>query len=158
MNEFRLDHMYILYYVNVAHLITTGIFPVGSLIVLNYLVYSHLVERRRQAESLGRPRSYMIFHKQWIYSKKSLSRFNLCILYFKGIQTQSHHFQLQMRNQITLENRQVHMLFGVVILFFVGYALRFVLNVNELHSIISTNEEKQDCPGILPTWIHVSNF
>ena len=50
------------------------------------------------------------------------------------------------------------MLFGVVILFFVGYALRFVLNVNELHSIISANEEKQDCPGILPTWIHVSNF
>ena len=50
------------------------------------------------------------------------------------------------------------MLFGVVILFFVGYALRFVLNVNELHSIISTTEEKQDCPGILPTWIHVSNF
>ena len=50
------------------------------------------------------------------------------------------------------------MLFGVVILFFVGYALRFVLNVNELHSIISTNDEKQDCPGILPTWIHVSKF
>ena len=50
------------------------------------------------------------------------------------------------------------MLFGVVILFFVGYALRFVLNVNELHSIISANEEKQDCPGILPTWIHVSKF
>ena len=64
MNEFRLDHMYILYYVNVAHLIITGIFPVGSLIVLNYLVYSHLVERRRQAESLGRPKSYMIFHKK----------------------------------------------------------------------------------------------
>ena len=59
MNEFRLDHLYILYYVNVAHLIITGIFPVGSLIALNYLVYSHLVERRRQAESLGRQKSYM---------------------------------------------------------------------------------------------------
>ena len=23
---------------------------------------------------------------------------------------------------------------------------------------IETNDEKQDCPGILPTWIHVSKF
>ena len=86
MNEFRLDHMYILYYVNVAHLITTGIFPVGSLIVLNYLVYSHLVERRRQAESLGRPKSYMIFHTK-------ILRILLLYLYF--IQIQLLHFMFQ---------------------------------------------------------------
>ena len=63
-----------------------------------------------------------------------------------------------MKNQITLENRQVHMLFGVVFLFFVGYALRFVLNVNELHSILNNNDDKSKCPSALPSWIHVRYF
>ena len=79
-------------------------------------------------------------------------------MHSSGLHQQSHHFQRQMKNQITLENRQVHMLFGVVILFFVGYALRFVLNVNELHSILSNNNDKSKCPSELPSWIHVRYF
>ena len=53
MNDFRRDPDYILYYINVAHLIITGLFPLVSLIVLNYLVYKHLVTRRKQVETLG---------------------------------------------------------------------------------------------------------
>ena len=73
-----------------------------------------------------------------------------------GLQTESHHFQLQMKNQLTLENRQVHMLFGVVILFLSGYTLRFVLNLNELHSILIPKNGSNSCPNTLPSWIHVS--
>jgi hypothetical protein len=54
MNEFRRDPQYILYYVNISHLVITGIFPVASLVVLNYLVYKTLVERRKQVEYLGK--------------------------------------------------------------------------------------------------------
>ena len=54
MKEFRRDPQYILYYVNISHLLITGIFPVASLIFLNYMVYKQLVERRKQAEVLGK--------------------------------------------------------------------------------------------------------
>ena len=78
------------------------------------------------------------------------------VLHILGLQTESHHFQLQMKNQLTLENRQVHMLFGVVFLFLAGYALRFVLNLNELHSILIPKNGNDACPNTLPSWIHVS--
>ena len=78
------------------------------------------------------------------------------LFHILGLQTESHHFQLQMKNQLTLENRQVHMLFGVVILFLSGYTLRFVLNLNELHSILIPKNGNVSCPNTLPSWIHVS--
>ena len=80
----------------------------------------------------------------------------LNIYYSSGIQTQSHHLQQHMKDQIALENRQVHMLFGVVTLFFVGYALRMVLNINELHLILTKGADEGKCRVRLPSWIHVS--
>ena len=79
-------------------------------------------------------------------------------VYAIGIQTQSHHLQRQMKNQITLENRQVNMSFGVVLLFFIGYALRLVLNLNELYSTLNKEDDKKECPARLPSWIHVRNM
>ena len=41
-----------------------------------------------------------------------------------------------MKNQLTLENRQVHMLFGVVFLFLAGYALRFVYKRQSVRNLV----------------------
>ena len=54
INDFRINPQYILYYVNIAHLVITGIFPLASLIILNYLIYKQLVDRRKQVETLGK--------------------------------------------------------------------------------------------------------
>ena len=78
-------------------------------------------------------------------------------MYFPGISTHSYHASQQMKNQIALENRQAHMLFGVVTLFFIGYTLRMVLNVNELHVMLTrSKEEAEHCPVVFPFWIRVS--
>lgn len=49
----RLNPDYILYYVNVAQNVVTGLIPLISLVVLNYLVYTHLVKRRKGIHWLG---------------------------------------------------------------------------------------------------------
>ena len=157
MNDLRQDPQYNLYYVNISHLVITGIFPVASLVLLNYLVYKHLVQRRKQVKSLGKNieiddldnKNQKIIK---VFASDTIQML-FCIL---GLQTESHHFQLQMKSQLTLENRQVHMLFGVVFLFLSGYALRFVLNLNELHSILIPKNGNDSCPNTLPSWIHVS--
>ena len=56
--DFRKDPKYVLYYINLGHLMITGIFPLISLIILNHLVYKHLVKRRRQVEELGKKNNY----------------------------------------------------------------------------------------------------
>ena len=51
--KFRESPDYVLYYINIGHLMITGVIPLISLIILNCLVYKHLIERRRQTEILG---------------------------------------------------------------------------------------------------------
>ena len=157
MNDLRQDPQYNLYYVNISHLVVTGIFPVTSLVILNYLVYKHLVQRRKQVKSLGKNiKIDALDNRNKLIIKVFVNDTIQMLFYNLGLQTESHHFQLQMKNQLTLENRQVHMLFGVVILFLSGYTLRFVLNLNELHSILIPKNGSNSCPNTLPSWIHVS--
>ena len=58
-----------------------------------------------------------------------------------------------MKNQIALENRQTHILFGVVSLFFIGCILRIILNIEEIHQFLTKEEE---CDYVVRYWIHVS--
>ena len=54
MSNFRKDSNYSLYYVSISHLMVTGVIPLIALIILNYLVYKHLVRRRSQVLTLGK--------------------------------------------------------------------------------------------------------
>ena len=88
--------------------------------------------------------------------KKSNNAYILCFigsLYFSGIQIQCNHSKQQMKNQIASENRQAHMLFGVVTLFFIGCTLRMVLNIEEIHQTLTKDP---DCGYVVRFWIHVS--
>lgn len=51
--SFRLNKDYSLYYVNISQNIVTGLIPLVSLVILNYLVYKHLKERRKGIFDLG---------------------------------------------------------------------------------------------------------
>ena len=49
----RLNPDYIFYYVNISQNVVTGMIPLLSLVILNYLVYKHLVTRRKGIFTLG---------------------------------------------------------------------------------------------------------
>ena len=51
--QFRTDAYYIFYYVNISQNVVTGLIPLVSLVILNYLVYKHLKERRKGFFNLG---------------------------------------------------------------------------------------------------------
>ncbi len=51
----RRDTNYLLFYINLLRIPVTGLIPLVSLCVLNYLVYKRLVRRRRKMRnSIGR--------------------------------------------------------------------------------------------------------
>ena len=58
-----------------------------------------------------------------------------------------------MKNQVASENRQAHIVFGVVALFFGGCILRIILNVEEIHQLLTKDEK---CDYVVRYWIHVS--
>ena len=65
----------------------------------------------------------------------------------------------QERDQMKVESRQAHTLFGVVFLFFVGHTLRICLNMEELFVSRATPEYKlrnEDCGSPIPFWALVS--
>ena len=51
--DLRLNIDYIFYYVNWGQNIVTGVIPLLSLFILNYLVYKNLKGRRGEAYDLG---------------------------------------------------------------------------------------------------------
>ena len=79
MNKFRRDPDYNLYYVNISHLVVTGIFPVASLVILNYLVYKHLVQRRKQVKSLGKKKWCWNFIEKVNSINITVFQKNICI-------------------------------------------------------------------------------
>jgi len=119
--KFRESPDYVLYYINIGHLMITGLIPLISLIILNCLVYKHLIERRRQTEILG-------------------------------LQIASNRSKQLMNSQIATENRQAHIVFGVVLLFFVGCILRIVLNVEEIHQELTRDK---NCGYVTKEWIYL---
>ena len=58
-----------------------------------------------------------------------------------------------MKSQMATENRQAHIVFGVVLLFFIGCILRIVLNIEEIHQYLTKDE---NCGYITKDWIRVS--
>ena len=55
INETSLRHdpRYTYYYLYIAQNIVTGIIPLLSLVVLNYLIYKHLTDRKTEIRNLG---------------------------------------------------------------------------------------------------------
>ena len=51
--SFRLNKDYSLYYVNISQTFVTGLIPLVSLVILNYLVYKYLKIRRKGIFDLG---------------------------------------------------------------------------------------------------------
>ena len=51
--DFRTNADYKMYYVNISQNVVTGLIPLVSLVILNYLVYKHLKERRKGFFNLG---------------------------------------------------------------------------------------------------------
>ena len=70
-----------------------------------------------------------------------------------GLQIHCNQSQQQMKTQITLENRQAHIVFGVVSLFLIGCVFRIILNVEEIHQYLTKDEK---CDYVVPYWIRVS--
>ena len=66
MATFRGHPQYVLYYINLGHLMITGVIPLIALLILNYLVYKHLRRRRRQVETLGK--TFLIFRLAYNFS------------------------------------------------------------------------------------------
>ena len=64
----------------------------------------------------------------------------------------SNRSKQQMKSQIASENRQAHIVFGVVVLFFIGCIPRIVLNVEEIHQELTKDE---NCDYVVRDWIHV---
>ena len=74
-------------------------------------------------------------------------------VYIPGLQIHCNQSQQQMKTQITLENRQAHIVFGVVSLFLIGCVFRIILNVEEIHQYLTKDEK---CDYYIPYWIRVS--
>jgi hypothetical protein len=53
VTDLRSNKIYVVAYINIARNTVTGIFPLISLAILNYLVYKHLVRRRRGVAQIG---------------------------------------------------------------------------------------------------------
>ena len=53
VSDLRNNPNYILYYINITRILITGVLPLLSLCLLNYLVYSQLVKRRGTMMTLG---------------------------------------------------------------------------------------------------------
>ena len=79
--------------------------------------------------------------------------FNFMSVYVPGLQIHCNQSQQQMKTQITLENRQAHIVFGVVSLFLIGCVFRIILNVEEIHQYLTKDEK---CDYVVPYWIRVS--
>ena len=71
---------------------------------------------------------------------------------FIGLQIASNRSKQLMNSQIATENRQAHIVFGVVLLFFVGSILRIVLNVEEIHQELTRDK---NCGYVTKEWIYV---
>ena len=52
-SKLRTDRDYVFYYRNLARTPVTGLLPLASLCVLNYLVYMGLVRRRKMIQIIG---------------------------------------------------------------------------------------------------------
>ena len=50
----RVNPDYVFYYVNIGQNVVTGMIPLVSLVILNYLVYKHLKARRKGIFDLGK--------------------------------------------------------------------------------------------------------
>ena len=64
VSSLRTNEDYIFYYINLARIPVTGLVPLVSLCVLNYLVYTKLVRRRKTMMNLGEKKTSSCIHVQ----------------------------------------------------------------------------------------------
>ena len=146
--DLKFNDVYILWYSNIARLLVTGVFPLGSLAYLNSLIYS-------------------------VVSSQKTSRGQLTILIMNLILKIQIRRRRRMTNrpsttnavsaaQKAEETRQAILLFAIVILFVCCHSLRILLNVNELLTLkVVRSSIKNGCFGV-PFWalvgVPVSHF
>ena len=66
--DLRLNSDYIFYYITIGQNVVTGFIPLFSLVVLNYLIYKHLAQRRKGISQLGNTYVLLGQFLVWVYT------------------------------------------------------------------------------------------